>query len=112
VDPEKRNAKQKKELRTFFFDQQPEVARLRKEIAKAQKKLEALKPPATLVMKELAEPRPTAMFNRGVYTDPGDSVTPGVPAVLHALPEGPSNRITLARWLTSRDNPLSARVTV
>jgi hypothetical protein len=112
IDPEKRNAKQKKELRKFFVDQEPEVARLRKEIAKAQKKLEALKPPATLVMKELAEPRATAMFNRGVYTDPGDAVTPGVPAVLHALPEGPSNRITLARWLTSRDNPLSARVTV
>jgi hypothetical protein len=32
--------------------------------------------------------------------------------VLHRLPEGPGNRLTLARWLVSRDNPLAARAHV
>ena len=63
-------------------------------------------------MKELPEPRMTAVFKRGVYTDPTDPVTPAVPAIFNSQLKGPANRITLAKWLASRDNPLVARVTV
>src|SRR5205085_2817676 len=36
-----------------------------------------------------------------------------VPALLHSLPKDqPANRLTLAKWLVSPDNPLTARVTV
>jgi hypothetical protein len=52
------------------------------------------------------------MFARGDFRSPGAKVDPGAPAVLHPLPDGPPNRLTLARWLVDRDNPLAARVHV
>lgn len=72
----------------------------------------AVKPTTTLVLKELPKPRPTHVMIRGNHTKPGDAVSPGVPAAWHALPEGPPNRLTLARWLVHPDNPLVGRVTM
>ena len=77
-----------------------------------EKRLAALEVESTLVMRELREPRSTTLFQRGEYTQPGDPVTAGTPAVLLPEGEGPPNRLTLARWLVSRENPLTARVTV
>jgi len=70
------------------------------------------KPPTTLVMQELPQSRPTSVFIRGDYRQAGAAVRPGTPAVLHRLPDGADNRLTLARWLVDRDNPLTARVQV
>jgi hypothetical protein len=69
--------------------------------------------PTTLVLEELAEPRVTNVHLGGDFTRKGEVVSPGVPAVLHALPpsEHP-NRLDLARWLVDRRNPLLGRVTV
>jgi cytochrome c553 len=89
-----------------------QLAQLEKQKAALQKQIAALNAPTTEVMRELPAPRMTAIFKRGVYTDPADKVTPAVPAVFNSQPKGPPNRITLAKWLTSRDNPLAARVTV
>jgi mono/diheme cytochrome c family protein len=69
-------------------------------------------PVTTLVMAELDAPRQTTVFQRGNYQTPGQPVEPGTPSVLHPLQEGPRNRLTLARWLVSRENPLVARVVV
>jgi len=89
-----------------------QLAQLEKQKIELQKQIAALNAPTTEVMRELPAPRMTAIFKRGVYTDPADPVTPAVPAVFNSTPKGPPNRITLAKWLTSRDNPLAARVTV
>jgi hypothetical protein len=89
-----------------------QLAQLEKQKIELQKQMAALNAPTTEVMRELPAPRMTAIFKRGVYTDPADKVTPAVPAVFNSQPQGPPNRITLAKWLTSRDNPLAARVTV
>jgi Protein of unknown function (DUF1553)/Protein of unknown function (DUF1549) len=67
---------------------------------------------ATQVMQELPKPRVTQVFRRGDMRQPGEQVEPGTPAVLHPLPKGPADRLTLARWLVARDNPLTARVVV
>ncbi len=88
-----------------------EVAKMRKQAAVIEKQLAAAKTPTSEVMRELPEPRMTAIFKRGVYTDHGDAVFAGSPAIIEAKASG-SNRLALARWLASKDNPLTARVTV
>ena len=69
---------------------------------------------STLVARDLAKPRTTRLLERGEYNRPqGDSLEPGVLAVMGQFPEGaPRNRLGLARWLTSRNHPLTARVLV
>lgn len=66
----------------------------------------------TMVLKERAEPRQTTVFIKGDFTRPAEEVGPGTPAVLHAYRNttGQNNRLDLARWLTSPENPLTARV--
>ncbi|MDQ3623083.1 MAG: PSD1 and planctomycete cytochrome C domain-containing protein [Verrucomicrobiota bacterium] len=69
--------------------------------------------PRSLVLEEDANPPATHVLLRGSVRTPGEEVTPGTPAALHPLPEGaPPNRIGLAEWLVSRENPLTARVVV
>lgn len=69
--------------------------------------------PTVMVMQERAERRPTFLLKRGAYDAPGEPVEPATPAVLGGWnPEWPRNRLGLARWIVSRDNPLTARVTV
>jgi hypothetical protein len=68
-----------------------------------------------MVMKELPMPRETFVHARGAYDHPDKNrpVTRRVPTVLGALAEdAPKNRLGLAQWLVSKENPLTARVTV
>ncbi|MCW9708080.1 DUF1553 domain-containing protein [Fodinibius salsisoli] len=69
----------------------------------------------TPVMVELEgnRARTTRIFERGNWMVHGDTVKPGVPEVLNPMPdEYPESRLGLARWLVSKENPLTARVTV
>jgi hypothetical protein len=66
-----------------------------------------------MVLAERREPRPSHLLERGVWDKKGARVERGVPQALSAWPAGvPTDRLGLARWLTSRDNPLTARVLV
>jgi mono/diheme cytochrome c family protein len=80
-----------------------------------RKRAELFKPETTVpIMRELPpdKRRVTKLQYRGNFLDTGDTVTEGVPAAFHPLPEGAAaNRLTLARWLVSPDNPLTPRVT-
>ena len=70
--------------------------------------------PTTMVMEEMAARRQTHVLVRGRYDSPGKPVEPGVPEDLLARwPAGaPNDRLGLARWLTSRAHPTTARVVV
>jgi hypothetical protein len=75
--------------------------------------------PMTLALKNTNGPPPkTFVLSRGDYNNPTEEVEPGVPAVVRSSrPEEVSGtagqrRAILARWLTSADNPLTARVMV
>ena len=53
------------------------------------------------------------VFERGNWLVKGDVVTPGVPHALNPMPaNAPKNRLGLAMWLTSKENPLTARTMV
>ena len=66
-----------------------------------------------LVMRELPEPRQAFIHLGGDFLRRGVDVEPGVPTVLPQLKsDGRPSRLDLARWLVSRENPLTARVTI
>ena len=68
----------------------------------------------TLVARDLAKPRKTRLLDRGEYNLPtGEPLQPDVLKVMNPFPEGaPRNRLGLARWLTSRKQPVVSRVLV
>ncbi len=93
----------------------PEWAAIRDELADAETRVAALEAeiPRTMITRDLETPRPTNVLIRGRYDQPGEEVSPGVPAALGPLPEdAPANRLGLARWLVDPEHPLTARVTV
>jgi len=67
-----------------------------------------------MVMKEQeGAQRATHVLHRGVWNERREEVGPATPSVLGPLPvDAPRNRLGLARWLTSRENPLVSRVAV
>ena len=114
---EKRTKEQQEALRDYFLRwAAPEPLRsayaekLKLELEK--KELEK-RIPTVMAMAEMETPRKTYVLGRGDYRNHGEEVTPGAPSVLPALPKDAApNRLGLARWLVSPENPLTARVMV
>lgn len=106
----KRADERERALRRHFLLTTPELAAAQEEIRQRRNSM----PPyaTTLAMDEReGRPRETRIHHRGEYLQPGPTVKPGVPKVLHPLPgDAPRNRLAFARWLASEENPLLARV--
>ena len=68
----------------------------------------------TLIMKENSTPATAKVLKRGQYLDPCEEVASNTPKVLPALKiaGATANRLDLAKWLVTRENPLTARVTM
>jgi hypothetical protein len=65
------------------------------------------------IMKEMPKPRETFVLERGLYDQYGEQVFPNTPEKILAFPDSlAKNRLGLAKWVTSKDNPLTARVAV
>jgi Protein of unknown function (DUF1553)/Protein of unknown function (DUF1549) len=63
--------------------------------------------------KPAANPGPTRVHVRGDFLRPGDEVAPGFLECLGGkAAAAPANRLDLARWIASENNPLTARVAV
>ena len=57
--------------------------------------------------------RETHILERGQFNQPGKLVTADTPGFLPPMPkDAPRDRLGLAKWLTARENPLTARVEV
>lgn len=90
-----------------------EIVELRKTISELQKQRDAISLPKTLVMREQKVQRTTTMFARGDFRSPSAVVEPSTPAVLHPFSQiERKDRLGLARWLVSPNNPLVGRVIV
>jgi mono/diheme cytochrome c family protein len=86
----------------------------REKLAALKKQLNELKPATSVpIMRELTgkQRRKTRIQFRGNFLDLGEEVSEGAPAAFPPLPkDGPPNRLALARFLVSPENPLTARV--
>ena len=119
VPAAQRSPEHQAQLQKFFRETQaPDFAAARKHLADLRQAREAVEKsiPNTMVMAEMDTPRDTFIKVRGQYDQNGEKVTAGVPAFLPQIPpraDGkPLNRLDFARWLVSREHPLTARVTV
>jgi hypothetical protein len=103
------------QLRTWYVTAVDEPAKAaRTKLKEARHKWNAVMDsiPAIMIMREQPTPRPAFILKRGAYDQHGEEVFADTPAFLPAFPDdAPRNRLGLARWITSPDHPLTARVT-
>ncbi len=119
-DPAKRSARDQERMIEFFLEYiGPQFSKDKEktaELKKARSKLDELHKTlpeyaqAPVVAFDPTIP-PAHIHRGGDYATLGDEVSPDVPEALPPL-NGPKTRLGLARWLVSRDNPLTARVAV
>jgi hypothetical protein len=89
----------------------PEVVAADRALKEAESKLP--QPPlmdVRVIAQRNNNPRQTNLLHRGDFLQPADVVVPGALGILP--PVKGSSRLDLARWLVSRNNPLTPRVTV
>jgi mono/diheme cytochrome c family protein len=115
VPLERRDAAQKEAMTKEFLATTPLLKTERDRRDKLQEELYAIRTDKALVMRERASfERPSTFLRaRGSYTNVGEKVYAGTPAVLPPLPANRMpNRLGLAYWLIDEENPLTSRVTV
>ena len=114
VEPAKRTAEQAKLVADHYLTVAPELKADQDRLATVRKSLADLKPATTVpIYRELPKDkrRVTKLQHRGNFMDLGETVAEGVPAAFPPLPPGsPLNRLGLAQWLVSPENPLTPRV--
>jgi len=117
TQPDELSGEQRDQLQRHYLQVAPELADARKPIDELRQTLPEF--PSTMVLEERPadNPRPTQRHHRGEYLSPRETVTPAIPAFLSesaatSPDQTPENRLELARWLVSRENPLVARVAV
>lgn len=114
---DKRTKAANEKLEAYYVSRHgtPELRALSEQMTQTRSAEEALRKSviSVSVMQEMAKPRETHVLTRGQYDQPAEKVSFAVPASLGQLSETmPRNRLGLAQWLVSKENPLTARVMV
>ena len=117
VEPAKRNAKQKQLVADYYrANVAPGLKDIQSELASIQKERDELaKAIPTALISMSGPPRTVRVLPRGNWLDDsGEIVQPNIPQVLGnlSLKDRTPNRMDLAKWLISPDNPVTARVMV
>lgn len=111
----KRTPEQMKTLMKYFTSISPEFAKEREKADKIEAEIHKIADEAlTPIMRELPpdRKRPTHIHKRGNFLNLGEEVKPQIPESFRFVKEIEGNRLTLADWITSPENPLTARVAV
>ncbi|HTL59176.1 MAG TPA: PSD1 and planctomycete cytochrome C domain-containing protein [Candidatus Limnocylindrales bacterium] len=111
---DERNETQRATLSEFYrANIFPGLKSEREAFREAKRQLAAIEQTSVPIMHELEgdKRRKTHVQLRGNFKALAEEVNPGVPAVFPPLPEGVTpDRLALAQWLVSPENPLTARV--
>ncbi len=115
--PDKRGTGAYKQLANYFRNVHPQYGQLLNQVYKAMQTYDQATVNATqvMVMDDAKEPRITYILDRGGYDKPrmGEPISRDVPAILPPIPENTrNNRLALAKWIVSKEQPLTARVTI
>jgi Protein of unknown function (DUF1553)/Protein of unknown function (DUF1549)/Planctomycete cytochrome C len=120
IEASERSVEQSQSLRRYYIknvfsatqDQFTSLDALRREITMRLTAVQQQIPNIPiLVENEPDDLRTTHLFERGSFLSPAQVVQPNVPRAFGNLdPSLPRNRLGLARWMVSKDNPLTARV--
>ena len=109
-----RTDQQKTAIGSYYRSIAPATAATQKRLAEIEKRIAAIKPATSVpILRDLpaGKKRKTHVQIRGNYKQTAEEVGEGIPAAFHPLPEGASrDRLTLARWIVSKENPLTPRV--
>lgn len=110
-EPEKRQLKDYKAIINGGFKKDKAATAMLKEFTDLSDDLTPYMNPTARVMQD-KEMRPTFVAKRGDFLAKGVKVDPRTPAILHSFSaDSPRNRLGLAQWIISPENPLTARVT-
>lgn len=114
ISPAMRTTLQAAKLRNYFLNHAaPEPDRKRFEavealVAERTKFYDSL--PTTMIMEEAPAPKDTYLRIRGEYHNKGEVVASAIPEVFGKLDVENPNRLDLAKWIVSDQNPMAARV--
>ncbi|HTB14732.1 MAG TPA: PSD1 and planctomycete cytochrome C domain-containing protein [Bryobacteraceae bacterium] len=120
-DPEKRSPRDRERLTMWFlsrigvdYSKDRSTAGGLREAREKLETLAAALPPYSQAQAMHTDPSvpPTHLRVGGDYKTFGPEVSPGTLAILPPLQAASPTRLDLARWLVSKENPLTARVTV
>lgn len=120
LSPDARSSDQKKLIDSKFDAGDQILKEARKKMDDLRVQLGLGPTVKTMVLQELPERRETYLFQRGDFLQPdkeSGQLEPNVPVVFPPMTakhdeQQPANRLDFARWLVSKQNPLTARVTV
>jgi len=116
TEPKNRGVDPLLEAVSYFKEKDAAYAKLLQKLLEAVRERVSASNNVTkvMVMDTLPQPRETFTFEKGAYDKPTTTkVSFTVPASLPPMAkDAPKNRLGLAQWIVSRDNPLTARVTV
>ena len=116
TEPKNRGVDPLLEAVNYFKDKDAEYTKLLQKLLAAVRARVSATSAVTkvMIMDTTPKVRETFVLEKGAYDKPSTTkVSFNVPASLPAMKSGaPRNRLGLAEWIVSRDNPLTARVTV
>ena len=114
--PEQFTTEEKSALKKLYLNNHSSAYQEKLKAVVAQRKIHSDSVeviPEMMIMQDKADRRPTYILTRGEYSAHGEEVFPNTPeSILPMQADLPKNRLGLAQWLTSPENPLTSRVAV